>query len=258
MTEAELLDALPALAFQAALLLARLGSAVMVLPGLGEQDVPAPVRLGLALAIVVLLLPVLRPVLPDAPDASAEAVRLIALETVIGLWIGGLARLVALAFAIAGQMVALLVGLSSALLPDPQFGQQTAVTARLAGLLAAILLLSTGLYAIPLGALAHSYAAFPPGAAFPAGPAAEAVAAAAARSFEIALRLSAPFILGAVLLNLALGLLARLAPQVQVYFVAIPGQLLAGIALLALLIGPMLGLFAEALRALLADLPGAP
>lgn len=258
MTEAALLAELPLLAFQAVLLLARLGAACMILPGLGEQDVPAPIRLALALALVVLLLPVLRPVLPAAPDAAVEAARLIALEVVVGLWLAGLARILALGFAIAGQAIALLVGLSSALVPDPQFGQQTAITARLAALLGALFILSSGLYALPLGALARSYGAFPPGAPWPAGEAAEAVAIAAGQSLDLALRLAAPFVFGAVLLNVSLGLLARLAPQIQVYFVAIPGQVLAGIALLAVLIAPMLALFAETMATLFAALPGTP
>jgi len=258
LTEAEFIAALPMLAFQAALLMARLGAAAMLLPGLGEQDVPVAIRLALALALVGLLLPALRPALPAPPDDAVRAVSLVALEVLIGLWLAGLARLLALAFAMAGQMIALLVGLSQALLPDPQFGQQTAVTARLASLLAALLFLSTGLYAVPLAALAHSYIAFPPGEAWLAGAAAEAVAVAAGRSFDLALRLAAPFVFGGVVLNVALGLLSRLAPQVQVYFVAIPGQVLAGLALLAILIAPMLALFAEAMQGLLAELPGAP
>ena len=256
MTEAELLAALPAMAFQAALLFCRLGAACMVLPALGEQDVPAMVRLALALALVPLLWPVLQPGLPAPPDDAAGALRLVAMEVVVGLWLGGLARLVAMAMAIAGQVIALMVGLSSALAQDPQLGQQAAVTARFAGLLGALVLLSGGLYALPLGALAQSYAAFPPGAPWPAGEAAEAVATAAAQGFDLALRLAAPFVLGAVVVNVALGLLARLAPQVQVYFVAIPGQILAGIALLALLLPAMAALYAEAMRGLFSALPG--
>jgi flagellar biosynthetic protein FliR len=58
-------------------------------------------------------------------------------------------------------------------------------------------------------------------------------------------------------LNLSLGLLARLAPQVQTFFVAVPGQILAGIALLALLAPPLLAVFAEALRDAFLALPGA-
>ncbi len=256
MTEAELLASLPVLAFQAALLFCRIGAAVMVLPGLGEQEVPAPFRLGLGLALVALLLPALAPNLPAAPDTAMEAGRLILLEVLVGLWLGALARLVSIGFAIAGQLVALMLGLASALVPDQGMGGQGTATSRLFTLLTILLVLTTGLYALPLRALAESYAVLPAGDPWPAGAAAEAFAEAAGESLALALRIAAPFIFGSIVLNVALGLLSRLAPQVQIYFVAIPGQLLAGIALLALLLPAILGAYGDAARAAFAALPG--
>lgn len=256
MTEAEFLEALPVLAFQAVLLFARLGAAAMVLPGLGEDEVPAQIRLGLGLGLVVLLLPGLAPGLPAAPDEAVEAVRLILLEVVVGLWLGGLARLLVIAMVVAGQMVALLLGLAQAMVPDPALGGLGTAPGRLFGLAAVVVVLGSGLYAIPLGALVESYGLFPVGEPFPAGPGAEAMAAAAGESLALSLRLAAPFVVAAIVLNVALGLLARIAPQVQVYFVAIPGQILLGLALLALVMPALLGAFAEAARVAFLALPG--
>lgn len=256
MSEAELLEALPRHAFQAVLLLARLGAAAMILPGLGEEDVPPRVRLGLALALVVALLPGLAPRLPAPSDEAGEAVRLIALEVAVGLWLGGLARFVALAMAVGGQAIALLLGLAQALVPDPMLGGAVAVTGRMLALAATVAVLSSGLYAIPLRALSESYALFAPGDPFPAGPAAAAIAGAAAESFALALRLAAPFVVVAIVVNVALALLARIAPQVQVYFVAVPGQVLVGLALLAAVMPSLLGAFAAAAREAFLDLPG--
>lgn len=254
--DAELIRALPGLAFQAVLLFARLGAAVMLLPGLGEQEIPPTVRLALGLAMLALLLPVLAPGLPPAPEPGSEMVRLVAQEVVVGLWLGGLARLMALALAMAGQAVAALIGLQGLLVVDPEMGAQGTALSRAFGLMAAVLILGAGLHEIALRALVESYALLPAGAPFPAGAAAERMAAAGAASLGLALRLAAPFVIGAVVLNLALGLLARLAPQVQTFFVAVPGQILAGIALLMLLAPPMLMAFAEALRAAFHALPG--
>ncbi|MBR0649321.1 flagellar biosynthetic protein FliR [Roseomonas terrae] len=251
-----LLAELPALAFHAALLFARLGAAAMLLPGLGEQEVPAPIRLGLGLGLVVLLLPALAAGLPAAPDDAGQAVRLIGLEVVVGLWLGGLARLVTLAMAMAGQAVALLLGLAQALVPDPELGGLGTATGRLFSLAAAVLVLASGLYAIPLRALVESYALLPVGEPFPAGAGAEAMAVAASDSLALALRLAAPFVLAAVVINVALGLLTRIAPQVQVYFIAVPGQVLAGLALLALILPALLGAFGEAAREAFLSLPG--
>lgn len=247
---------LPLLAFQAVLLFARLGAAVMLLPGFGEQEVPGPIRLGLGLGLVVLLMPALAPGLPAAPDDAGAAARLIVTEVLVGLWLGGLARLVTTAMAMAGQAVALLLGLAQALVPDPELGGQGTATGRLFSLAAAVVVLGSGLYAIPLRALVESYAVLPVGEPFPAGAGAEAVAAAAADSMALALRLAAPFVLAAVVINVALGLLTRIAPQVQVYFIAVPGQVLAGVALLALVMPALLGAFAEAARDAFLNLPG--
>jgi flagellar biosynthetic protein FliR len=255
-TEAELLAALPDLAFAAALTFCRVGAAVMLLPGLGEAELPAPVRLGFGLALAAALLPMLLPLLPPVPGAAAEFARLVAVELAIGIWIGGLARVLTLALAMAGQAIALLMGLGGLLLPDAQLGGQATAPARMFGLLAAVLVLSTGLHALPLHAFWGSYALLPPGAPFPAGAAAEAFARMGAESLALALRLAAPFLLGAVLVNLALGLLARLAPQVQTFFVAVPGQILGGVALIGLLGAAMLPLFAAALRDGFSRLPG--
>lgn len=256
MSEAEFLAALPVLAFQAVLAFARLGAAVMVLPGLGEEEVPAAIRIGLGLALVLVLLPGIAPGLPAAPDSAAGSVRLIVLEVLVGLWLGGLARLVVMAMAVAGQMIALLLGLAQAMVPDPALGGLGTAPGRLLSLAAVVVVLSTGLYAIPLRALADSYALLPPGAPFPAGAGAEAFAAAAGESLALSLRLAAPFVVAAIVMNVALGLLARIAPQVQVYFVAIPGQVLLGLALLAAVMPALLGAFGEAARAAFLALPG--
>lgn len=256
MSEAELLAALPVLAFQAVVLFARLGAAAMVLPGLGEEEVPATIRLGLGLAVVLLLLPGLAPGLPQPPDSAGEAVRLIGIEVLVGLWLGGLARLVVMAMAVAGQAIALLLGLAQAIVPDPVLGGMGTATGRMLALAATVVVLSTGLYAIPLQALAESYALFPVGEGFPAGAAAEGFAQAAAESLALALRLASPFVVAAIVINVALGLLARIAPQVQVYFIAIPGQVLLGLALFAAVLPPLLGAFAEAARAAFLTLPG--
>ena len=247
-----MLDALPGFAFHGVLVVLRLGGALLLLPGLGEQDIPMSIRLALLLALLALLLPGLLPGLPPLPAELPELLRLSLSETVIGLWLGLLARLVALALGQAGQVIALMVGLASPLQIDPSLGTQSTATGRLFGLLATTLVLSSGLYALPLRALAESYAVLPPGGPLPLGASAEAVAQAVADSLALALRLAAPLVLAAMLANFALGLLARVAPQVQVFVIAVPGQIIGGLLLLGLLLPALLGAWlaaaADALR----------
>jgi flagellar biosynthetic protein FliR len=256
--EAALLASLPALAFQASLVFCRMAAAGMLLPGLGEQEVPANIRLGLAVLITLLLLPLLAPLLPAAPEHPFDLLRLILGEIVVGLWLGSLARLLASTLAQAGQVIGTMMGLTTPLQGDMVLGAQGTPLGRLFGFLATVLLLATGLYALPLAALLNSYALLPPGGGFPGGGAAEAMAVMVAHSFELALRLAAPFILAGVLFNLGLGLVARVAPQVQIFVVAAPAQILAGFGLLILLLPAILLTWREAMQGGFQSLPFAP
>ncbi len=256
MATADLLASLPVWAFAFTLVLARTSVAVMLLPGLGEADPPAIIRAGLAVALTAVLLPAALPLMPPLPAGMGQLAGMVAAEMLSGALLGWLARLIALALPIAGGITSLLLGLASVLQPDPGLGGQSTALARLLNLAVPVIILSSGMYALPLEALAGSYGLVPPGEWLPVGAAAETVTAAVAQSFLLAMRLSAPFILSGFIVQAALGLLARLVPQLQVYAIAIPGQILAGLALFALLARPLLDTWQEAVRSAWLVLPG--
>lgn len=255
-TDTALLATLPALVFQAAMLFCRLGAAVMLLPGLGESEVPATIRLSLGLLLTLLLLPLLAPGLPAVPEAPGEVLRVLALELLAGLWLGGLARGLMLALAQAGQVMGGMIGLTTPLQGDAELGAQATPLGRGLGYAATVLVLATGLYGLPLSALVNSYGVLPAGAPFPAGAAADAVAAMVTESFSLALRLAAPFILAGVLFNAGMGLIARVAPQVQIFVVAAPAQIIGGMGLLLLLLPAILALWQGAMQSGFTTLPG--
>jgi flagellar biosynthetic protein FliR len=249
-------DGLIALAFAFMLVLCRCGAAVMLLPGLGESDPPAVLRVGLALALALLLVPVVAPSMPPEPASFLRLAGMVAAELLAGGVLGWLARLLALGLPIAGQIISLMTGLSSVLQQDPTLGVQSAVIGRLFNVLAPVLILSTGLYALPLAALAGSYGVFPAGGVLGSGDLSEVAVRAVSGSFALALRLAAPFVLMSLVWQMALALLARLVPQIQVYFTALPGQVLGGMLLLALLAAPILQAWTGAVRDGFAALPG--
>ena len=253
--EAALLAGLPGMAFAFALVLSRTGMVVMLLPGLGEVNPPPTVRAGLALAISVLLLPAVARLVPAVEPGWGSA-GMIADELLCGAALGWLARLPALALSMAGGIISYMTGLSSVLQPDAALGGQSTALARLFGLMAPVLVLSSGLYALPLTALAGSYDIIPPGGMMPAGPLADLVQEAVASSFGLALRLSAPFLLAGVLFHAGLGLLARIAPQLQLMATSASGQLLGGLVLLGLLAAPIVAAWSEAVLAAWSVLPG--
>lgn len=243
------------LAFAFMLVVCRSGAAVMLLPALGESDPPVMVRAGLALAIAVLLVPVVAPSLPKEPASFIGLAGMVAGEILAGGLLGWLARLIALALSGAGQVISLMIGQSSVLQPDPVLGAQTAQVGRLFNLAAPVVILTSGLYAMPLNALAASYAVLPAGATLPSSDLAEIAVRTVGESFDLSLRLAAPFVLMSMLWQAGLGLLARLVPQIQVYFASLPGQLLGGLLLLALLSGPIINAWSESMREAFSALP---
>jgi flagellar biosynthesis protein FliR len=253
--DAAFLAQLPGWAFAAGLLIARVGGACMLLPGIGEMELPPTIRAGFTLALAAMLLPLAAPLMPP-PDDAWRAAAMVGAELGTGLWLGWLARLLLLALPVAGQIAAGVIGLANVLQPDPALGPQTAAISRALGLAAPVAILAAGLHALPLSALAGSYALVPAGTLLPVADTAEHAVGAVAQSFALSLRLAAPFVLAGTVWQVALGLLARLVPQLQIYFAAMPGQILGGILLLGLLGGAMLATWQSALQAGFAALPG--
>ena len=255
--DAALLAGLPAWAFAFVLVICRAGTACMLIPGAGEAEVPAMVRAGFAVALTALLLPGLAPDMPAPPGDVGMLLFMVAAELTTGLFLGWLARLVVASPALAGQIIAVVSGQSSVLQPDTVLGAQGAAIGRLFGLGATVLVFATGLYALPVAAIAGSYAVIPAGTMLPAADTAAAVVAAVGALFALAVRLASPFVLAGVLWHVVLALLSRLVPQLQVYFLAAPAQLAGGLALVGLLGAAVLAAWQDAAVPAFGLLPGA-
>ncbi|MBS7812639.1 flagellar biosynthetic protein FliR [Roseococcus pinisoli] len=254
--EVALLAALPGLAFHAALLLCRMGAAVMLLPGVGEAEIPTTVRLALALGLVFALLPPLSPGLPDLPAEVSGLLVLIVGEVLSGVWLGGLARILVMALSQAGQVVSLMIGLASPLQGDLVPGSGMTALARMLSLATAALMLATGLFEIPLRALANSYGVLPPGGVWPGGASAEEMARTVGDSLSLAMQLAAPFLVAAIFFNAGLGLISRIAPHAQIFVLGSPAQILGGLLLMFLLLPSLLNVWARGLNEGFLRLPG--
>ena len=255
-SEAALLAKLPGWAFMFALVLCRAGAMCMLVPGFGEAEVPAMIRAGFAMMLTVLLLPVLLPILPAPPANVWLAAGMVGAELLTGLFLGWLARLLVLALPLAGQIIAVVTGHASVLQPDGVLGAQGAALGRLLGLAAPVLVLTTGLHALPLAALAGSYRVIPAGTLLPAADTAHTVVLSVAELFAVAVRLAAPFVLAGIVWHVTLAAVSRLVPHLQVFFLAAPAQLLGGLALLGLLGASLLAVWHEQAGAAFATLPG--
>jgi flagellar biosynthetic protein FliR len=255
MTDADLLAALPSLVFALALVLCRVSMVIMLMPGLGEIDAPPMVRVGLSLGLSILLLPNIATRVPSVPDGIAGP-EMVAAELLTGFALGWLARLPALALGMAGAIISLLIGLANVLQPDPALGGQSTALSRLFGIAAPVLILASGLYTLPLSALTGSYNVIGPGGALPAGDTADLMIKVAGNAITLALQLSAPFLVAGFVFQVAVGLVARVAPQIQAFTIAAPGQLLGGMVLLGLLASRILSTWQSGVAANWAMLPG--
>jgi flagellar biosynthetic protein FliR len=236
---------LPAQLFGPILVFARLGSALMLLPGFGELYVPQRYRLLLGLLLAALVAPVLAPALPPLPPTPSGLASVLGAELVIGLFLGSVARLMLLALETAGSIISMQLGLSSAQLFNPMLGQQGSLPGTMLMGLGVIVIFATDSHHLLLHASVDSYGLFAAGQLPPLGDLANAMARMAAVSFRLGLELSAPFLVAGTVFFAALGILSRLVPQLQIFFVTLPAQILGGLAILALTLTAVMRWFGE-------------
>jgi flagellar biosynthetic protein FliR len=229
-----LAELLPANLFAAALIFARIGSAMMLLPGFGEFYVLQRFRLLLALLVSLLLIPVLAPALPPLPGSVAGLLRAVGVEAMIGIFLGTVARILLSGLDTAGNIVSYQLGLSQAQIFNPALQTQGTLTGSLYGLLGVLLIFLTDLHHVLLRALVDSYAVFTPAAVPELGDISQAITRSVAGAFEIGLELAAPFIVLGVIFSIGIGLLGRLVPQLQILFVTQPLQIVGGFLALGL------------------------
>jgi flagellar biosynthetic protein FliR len=216
--------------FRLLLIFVRLGAALAIMPGLAEAYVGARVRLLFALGLSFALVGPLAPSLPALPNEPLALARLLAAEVVLGLFIGSAAKIMFAALHIAGTTIAFHSGLATAAIFDPNEATQGTLPSNFLTTTALVLLFVTDSHHLLIEALAASYATLPPGDALPWGDMAELLARLTDQAFGLGLRLAAPIVLVSVLTYLVMGVLNRLMPTFQVFFIALPLQILAAFA----------------------------
>lgn len=236
---------LPALAAAFMLAFARIGAMVMLLPGFGEVNIPVRVRLGIALMLTLILLPLHRAAYHIDMNSISPLLVMMVHEIVIGVVLGATARVTLAALAVAGSVIAQQLGLGFVTTVDPTQGQQGALIGNFLTILAMALLFATDTHYLVIAALNDSYAIFSPGEFMPSGDVASLATRAFTAAFKIGVQLSAPFIVFGLVFNLGLGILARLMPQMQVYFIGVPLSIMVGFLIFGAILATMMGTFLD-------------
>jgi flagellar biosynthetic protein FliR len=175
-------------------------------------------------------------------------------EILIGAVLGLTARLAISALQIAGSVVAQQLGLGFVTAVDPTQNQQGLLVGNFLTLLGVALIFATDLHYLVIAALNDSYNIFRPGEMPLSGDVANHVTRIVATSFRIGIQLSAPFLVFGLLFNLGLGVLSRLMPQMQVFFIGLPLSIQRGTLLLLLVIGAMMGTFVGYMQSVLSQI----
>jgi flagellar biosynthetic protein FliR len=245
---------LPALAAAFMLVFARIGAMVMLLPGLGEVNIPVRVKLAIALLLTFVMLPLHRAAYHVDMNSMPALMVLMIQEIFVGIVLGATARVTLAALQVAGSVIAQQLGLGFVTSVDPTQGQQGVLIGNFLTLLGIALLFATDTHYLVIAALSDSYKIFAPGELMPSGDVAALATRAFAAAFKIGLQLSAPFLVFGLVFNIGLGVLARLMPQMQVYFVGVPLSIFTGFMILAAVLATMMGTYMDYFIGVMHDL----
>lgn len=217
----------------------RFGTAMMIMPGIGDSFVSARVRLLLALAITFPLFPLLMKYIPAQTPGTFALITLLVSEFIVGMFFGTIARIFMSALDTAGMIVSIQSGLGSAQVFNPQLSAQGSLVGAFLSITGVVLLFATNLHHLLIMGLFESYELFPVGYIPDSGSMAELMARAISASFTVGLKMAAPFIIIGILMYAMMGVLSRLMPQIQVFMIALPLQILIIILALVLALSAM-------------------
>ncbi|OYX69502.1 MAG: flagellar biosynthetic protein FliR [Caulobacter sp. 32-67-35] len=237
--------------YVAGLVFARVGAMVMLMPGIGDTSVPARVRLGFALLMSLLLTPLLQNTVPGVPTSVGGLWGQVIHEILIGLMIGSVLKLFFTAMSTAGEVISMQTTLSFAQTTNPSMGQSSTAVATFLSMLGLTLIMATDLHHLFIGAIVKSYDLFPFSRAVPVNDAATLAVRTVADSFSLGIQLAAPVIVFSLVFNLATGLVGRVMPSFQIFFVASPLSVILGLSLLALSLGGIAMVWTDRYRDLL-------
>ncbi|MCC5611729.1 flagellar type III secretion system protein FliR [Nostoc sp. CHAB 5834] len=232
------------------LIFARIGAILLSLPGIGESYVPPRIRLSLALVISLALWPVVQGSLPPLPDSLGASVGWVIREVITGLAIGAILRAFTAALAVAGEIVSLQTTLSFAQTTNPLQASPGTTIAAFLMLLGTVLVFATNTHHLFIAGLVGSYELIAPARPLIAGDFTELAIRTIGDSFLLGVQLSAPVIVFALIFNLASGLVGRVMPAFQIFFVAAPLSVILGLSIFALSLGVLGTVFIDRYRSL--------
>ncbi|MBJ7446600.1 MAG: flagellar type III secretion system protein FliR [Brevundimonas sp.] len=242
--------------WQGALIFARIGAVLLMMPGIGESYVPPRIRLSLALVVTLCLWPVVSGSLPALPTSLGATVGWMLREVLVGLAIGTMLRIFLTSLSTAGEVVSLQTTLSFAQTANPLQAQPGTTISAFLLLLGTTLMFATNTHHLFIAGLVGSYRLIAPVQPLATGDFATLAVRTLGESFLLGVQLAAPVMVFALIFNLASGLVGRVMPQFQVFFAAAPLSIILGLSVFALSLGVVGTIFIDRYRALAGQFTG--
>lgn len=241
---------------------ARLGAAMMAMPGIGDSQVKPRMRVAVALGFTLVVMPVVQEMLPPQPDAVMGLGVLLLGEVTVGLFFGFFVRILLMAMDVCGKVISHLAALNAAQSFNPGFGDQGSLVGAFLTTYGILLIFAADLHHTMLRSVAESYMLFTPGQMPQLGDMADVLATTMTEAFKLGLQLAAPIFITGYVLYVIMGILAKLMPQMPVFFVMIPLKFLMTVLIMMLTLSGMtywfLNNFDEQLTQLIANGPLTP
>lgn len=213
--------------------LSRILAMVATAPIFGNPSIPVKVKLGLAVMLTVLVMPVVEKSLPQVDPASGIGLIILLQQVLIGVAIGFVMRIVFVAVEMAGELIGLQMGLGFAVFFDPHSGQID-IIGRFLGVIASLAFLAIDGHLMMIALISQSFSTLPVGSEGTADVTFTTLANWGGEIFKSGLQLSLPVLTALLITNLALGVLTRVAPQLNIFAVGFPLTLSIGLFVLAL------------------------
>ena len=223
----------------------RFGTALMIMPGIGDSFVPSNIRLYIALGFSVALSPVLQHHVPNPLPGFGIMISLLVVEFITGLFIGTIARILMMAMDTAGMLISLASGISNAQVFNPSMAVQGSVFGAFLSVAGVTLLFVTNLHHLLIHGLVESYTMFPLGGIPDTSGMAELISKAVSASFLTGFQIALPFVIISLVLYVGMGVLSRLMPQLQIFMIAIPLQIMLALVTLVITLSAIMLFFIQ-------------
>lgn len=218
----------------------RVGTAIMFMPGFMSSFVNSNVRLAIALSIAFILMPVIGPELPPQPHSTEAFLSFIMTEITVGVFFAIFMQMLYASLNLAGNLTGQAIGFANAQIFDPTFQTQSIVIETFLSLLALTVIFITDMHHLMLSAVIDSYQLFPAGAPLPLGDFADQLSSTLNQSFIMGFKIGSPFIAFTIIFYVGIGLVSRLMPQLNIFFLSLPLQIYLGLGLMFLTVPIMI------------------